>query len=110
MGLRVLLCIEFLSYIVMTKLALNDENTRICVWRDKEEGKGKGGGTRGKQTKVEKTLESQIYPCAQTQGFLSHSKSQMIQGIDQRVCRGEIHRAISSYHEFNRGQSSALFT
>lgn len=75
--------------------------------KKRKKGKEKWKGERdkrGKQTKVEKTLESQNYPRAQTGGFLSHSKSQMIQGIDQIVCRGEIHRAISSYHEFNRGQ------
>ena len=48
MGLRVLLCIEFLSYIVMTKLALNDENTCVCVWRDKEKGKRKVRREEGK--------------------------------------------------------------
>ena len=42
----------------MTKLALNDDNTRICVWRDKEKGKkkeeekGKREVERGKGQKV----------------------------------------------------------
>lgn len=70
--------------------------------KKRKRGKEKWKGERdksGKATKAEKTLESQNYQRAQIQGFLSHSKSQMIQGIDQ-TCRGEIH----SYHEFNRGQ------
>ena len=92
------LLLNMLSRLVTTFLPRSKH--LLILWR-REEGKA--------NQSWENLGKPKLHMCSDTR-LSSHSKSQMIQGIDQTVCRGEIHRAISSYHEFNRGQSRALFT